>query len=227
MDVLGWLLRLLKTLSLIFLALSHGVSSKFWGLMLSQPLSQSDLGDAALDREPGSPSNDTLELSPSEKSTRHFDDNPGVCSTDKPCGRGKYCDTHYKRCERLKRRGEFCRKDYNCQRRNECVFGRCRKEIPKGQEGSRCADDKDCSANHCCARQHGEFVCKPRLQLSQRCFVPAGGLDYSLNEQCPCEGGLVCQYEPVKSTTQSPTRKNEWFQFTAETAQMKCLPVTF
>ncbi|OWA50439.1 hypothetical protein BV898_14956 [Hypsibius exemplaris] len=151
------------------------------------------------------------------------------CQSGKPCGRGKFCDNHYGKCERVKRRGDFCREDNHCQRKHECVFGRCRKEVPKGQEGGRCSEDADCPEENCCARQHGEFICKPRLRRFSNCFVPAGGLDYSLNEQCPCEDGFVCQYEmPVRTTTPtSGTRgaKNEWFQFTADTALMRCQPI--
>src|SRR5689334_21664154 len=60
--------------------------------------------------------------------------------------------------------------------------------------GSRCAADEECSSNMCCARQHGERVCKPRLRLGQRCYVPDGGLAYSLNEICPCSAGLICGF---------------------------------
>ncbi|XP_055327418.1 dickkopf-related protein 3-like [Paramacrobiotus metropolitanus] len=163
----------------------------------------------------------------SERFTAHI---TSPCSDKKSCGRGRFCDEYYGRCERLRRRSDFCRKDHHCHRKHECVFGRCRKEIPKGQEGSRCASDGDCPSNHCCARQHGEYICKPKLRQSMKCFVPAGGLDYSLNEQCPCENGLICRYEPLKPSTASPVNKispkNEWFQFSSDTEHMRCLPVS-
>ena len=58
--------------------------------------------------------------------------------------------------------------------------------------GTRCSNDQDCGEGKCCARQHGEYICKNKLQHGHMCFVPKGGLAYSLNELCPCEEGLVC-----------------------------------
>ncbi|RWS27420.1 dickkopf-related protein 3-like protein [Leptotrombidium deliense] len=59
--------------------------------------------------------------------------------------------------------------------------------------------DADCHPHLCCARQHGERICKAKLQKGQRCFVPLGGLDYSLNELCPCDEGLSCVQRKRKS----------------------------
>ena len=61
--------------------------------------------------------------------------------------------------------------------------------------GSRCHGNSDCQAGLCCARRHGEAVCQRKLTLGQRCFVPDGGLEYSLNQLCPCDVGLVCQQQ--------------------------------
>uniref|UniRef100_A0A8B9S375 Dickkopf N-terminal cysteine-rich domain-containing protein n=1 Tax=Apteryx owenii TaxID=8824 RepID=A0A8B9S375_APTOW len=59
--------------------------------------------------------------------------------------------------------------------------------------GARCRGDEDCGAGACCARQHGERVCKRRLALAQGCHVPPGGLAFSINQLCPCLEGLVCR----------------------------------
>ena len=72
MDLFGWLLRVLKTFSLIVFIFTRGITAKFWGLMLSQPLQQSDFGDASLDA--GSPSNDTVEVSSDVVSSKHQND---------------------------------------------------------------------------------------------------------------------------------------------------------
>lgn len=59
--------------------------------------------------------------------------------------------------------------------------------------GSRCEGSSDCKQGLCCARAHGERVCKAKLSLGHNCYVPQGGLQYVLNELCPCEEGLVCK----------------------------------
>ena len=66
--------------------------------------------------------------------------------------------------------------------------------------GSRCHGGGDCQPGLCCARRHGESVCQRRLTVGQRCYVPDGGLEYSLNQLCPCHQGLVCtQTSPSES----------------------------
>ena len=61
--------------------------------------------------------------------------------------------------------------------------------------GARCGASLsgECGAGLCCVRVHGERMCRSRLRLMQRCYVPRGGLDYSLNELCSCAEGLVCR----------------------------------
>lgn len=115
-----------------------------------------------------------------------------------------------------------------------CMFGRCIRSIPDGQEGkklltdsrfikglnnmieiakqcvnistplspsgARCKLDRECGESMCCARHHGERVCKQRLVLGESCFVPDGGLAFSINQICPCDEGLLCRGhgEPIK-----------------------------
>ena len=59
--------------------------------------------------------------------------------------------------------------------------------------GSRCHGNSECQPGLCCARRHGQAVCQRKLTLGQRCYVPDGGLEYSLNQLCPCDRGLVCR----------------------------------
>ncbi|XP_051523450.1 dickkopf-related protein 3-like isoform X3 [Myxocyprinus asiaticus] len=96
--------------------------------------------------------------------------------------------------------GQYCRRDAQCVRGLSCMFGRCIRSIPDGQEGARCKLDRDCGASMCCARHHGERVCKRRLVLGESCFVPDGGLAFSINQICPCDEGLLCRGhgEPLK-----------------------------
>ncbi|XP_078571455.1 uncharacterized protein LOC144859066 isoform X1 [Branchiostoma floridae x Branchiostoma japonicum] len=137
------------------------------------------------------------------------------CDTDKSCGGGKYCDRHYGVCKPRGRLGDLCRRDGNCQGGYDCMFGRCQKTIQAGEQGARCKHDKDCGDNMCCARQHGERICKPRLAPGQKCWVPEGGLDYSLNQMCPCEKGLIC------GEVQTPPREEEFVLWT-DNHHMRC-----
>lgn len=59
--------------------------------------------------------------------------------------------------------------------------------------GARCKVDRDCGASMCCARHHGEQVCKRRLIRGESCYVPDGGLAFSINQICPCDEGLLCR----------------------------------
>lgn len=104
-----------------------------------------------------------------------------------------YCDRHYGRCDFFRQADELCRHDSQCDNGLQCMFGRCAQPAAAGHQGARCNEAADCNAGLCCARQHGEKICKPRLSRGQTCFVPSGGLEYSLNELCPCDVGLECR----------------------------------
>ncbi len=116
------------------------------------------------------------------------------CKNDNDCGTDSdmYCDSHYGTCDYLHEQGVLCRRDGQCRKGLICIFGKCETPSKPGHKGSRCIDDTDCKSNLCCARQHGEKICKSKLQRGHRCFVPLGGLDYSLNELCPCDHALEC-----------------------------------
>ncbi|CAG0891873.1 unnamed protein product [Darwinula stevensoni] len=110
------------------------------------------------------------------------------------CGSGQFCDLHYGVCLRLKKEGEACRTDLHCSHGLDCLFGTCHPHLNRGKDGARCERDEDCMPGHCCARKHGQKVCKKKISLGHRCYVPSGGMDYSLNELCPCVDGLVCKF---------------------------------
>lgn len=59
--------------------------------------------------------------------------------------------------------------------------------------GARCKVDRDCDSSMCCARHHGEWVCKRRLIRGESCYIPDGGLAFSINQICPCDEGLLCR----------------------------------
>ncbi|XP_078497569.1 uncharacterized protein LOC144753913 [Lissotriton helveticus] len=120
-------------------------------------------------------------------------DRASTVTCDRGCSRGQYCDRHFGLCVPLRQEGQFCRKDSQCSRGLHCMFGRCHWIVPEGQEGARCRLDQDCGSSMCCARHHGEMVCKKQLTLGESCYVPDGGLAFSINQVCPCEEGLACR----------------------------------
>ena len=71
--------------------------------------------------------------------------------------------------------------------------------------GARCKLDRDCGESMCCARHHGEQVCKRRLIRGESCYVPDGGLAFSINQICPCDEGLLCREH-------SGSLQREWVQ---------------
>ncbi|GAB6027637.1 hypothetical protein CHUAL_001878 [Chamberlinius hualienensis] len=149
------------------------------------------------------------------------------CKNDGHCGRRMFCDVHYNRCRRLSKDGEQCREDQQCHKHSECVFGVCRKTVKYGMTGAKCKSDADCDSNSCCARIHGELICNTRLPLGHKCFVPKGGLHYSINEVCPCQEGLYCTYHhSFKKTDISSDRSTSWAlqRTTFEENTMRCSP---
>ncbi|XP_059811647.1 dickkopf-related protein 1-like [Hypanus sabinus] len=95
------------------------------------------------------------------------------------------------------------------------MFGQCHLTVPERHEGARCKQDQDCSASMCCARHHGEMICKKRLTLGMDCYVPDGGLAYSINQLCPCDKGLICRNNRT-------TRERE-FDYWGHTNSWQCL----
>uniref|UniRef100_A0A672H4G5 Dickkopf N-terminal cysteine-rich domain-containing protein n=1 Tax=Salarias fasciatus TaxID=181472 RepID=A0A672H4G5_SALFA len=116
-----------------------------------------------------------------------------ACDQDRACGRGFSCDRHFGLCVPLRGEGQYCRRDAQCVRGLSCMFGKCHRSIPNGHEGARCKLDRDCGPSMCCARHHGELVCKRRLVRGDGCYVPDGGLAFSINQICPCDEGLLCR----------------------------------
>ncbi|XP_069560716.1 dickkopf-related protein 3-like [Brachyistius frenatus] len=116
-----------------------------------------------------------------------------MCGHDRTCGRDFFCDRHFGLCVPLRGEGYYCRRDVQCVRGLSCMFGKCHRSIPNRQEGARCKVNRDCEASMCCARHHGEQVCKKRLSRGENCYVPDGGLAFSINQICPCDEGLLCR----------------------------------
>ncbi|KAJ7313730.1 hypothetical protein JRQ81_005377 [Phrynocephalus forsythii] len=129
-------------------------------------------------------------------SSANLEQSKTVCNSEKKCPHGLFCDHHFGLCLTLRKEGEYCRQDAHCAKGLSCMFGQCQETIPSGQEGARCHKDEDCPPSACCARLHGEMICQKRLLLNERCYVPQGGLGFSMNQVCPCLKGLACRKMP-------------------------------
>ncbi|XP_020649609.3 dickkopf-related protein 2 [Pogona vitticeps] len=126
-------------------------------------------------------------------SSANLEQSNTVCDSETRCPQGFFCDHHFGLCLTLRKEGEYCRRNAHCAKGLSCMFGKCQETIPNGQEGAHCLEDKDCAPSACCARLHGEMICQKRLLLNERCYVPQGGLGFSMNQVCPCQKGLVCR----------------------------------
>ncbi|XP_076327979.1 dickkopf-related protein 3-like [Tachypleus tridentatus] len=142
------------------------------------------------------------------------------CLEHDRCPEGMFCDRHYGYCDTLREEDEPCRKDGHCLDILICMFGRCSRPHKKGHKGARCLSDSDCRPKMCCAKQHGERICKEKIPQGHKCYIPDGGLDYSLNELCPCQEGLECRMTTDKKKR---VEKLEW-RFWTELEHVKCAP---
>ncbi|XP_041965038.1 dickkopf-related protein 3b [Alosa sapidissima] len=126
------------------------------------------------------------------------------CLIDEDCGEGSYClyQVLTSRCIPCQASYASCGKDEECCSGQLCVWGKCSPDGVKGQSGSICQYQNDCSPENCCAF-HKELlfpVCTPRPQEQQPCYSqPNMLMDLLLwdvegpREHCPCAGGLECQ----------------------------------
>ncbi|KFD67280.1 hypothetical protein M514_05062 [Trichuris suis] len=153
------------------------------------------------------------------------DDEKISCQVDRQCPRGLFCDNHYGLCKSYRKDQDPCRRDSHCTAGYDCMFGRCTAAFKPGRRanpssGARCNSDRDCLPRLCCARQHGEKVCKPKLKLGHSCFVPDGGLSYWLNEVCPCDDGLICT---ITSRVDDSIATIDWLDIWTEQNLLRCV----
>ncbi|XP_038077930.1 dickkopf-related protein 3-like [Patiria miniata] len=175
--------------------------------------------DAALNHPRNVYGRDTSSASRTRDENGTSEDELRVCKSDKACGRGFFCDRHYGECLPHHQELEPCRRDGHCDRGLECRFGTCQEAIKSGNVGARCKNDKDCGDTMCCAKQHGESVCKARLPLDAKCYVPAGGVEYTIDSICPCMDGLTC-----RRTRERREEELVW-QFWTDYDHMRCSPI--
>ncbi|XP_078280560.1 dickkopf-related protein 3-like [Rhinoraja longicauda] len=189
----------LTALWLCFMGLVPAASGYIWAWILSLPYKGTQDVSATRNSEP----------LPGQLQ----DETP--CKLNQDCSTGLFCDKHFGRCVSLREQGHFCRQDLQCAQGLSCLFGQCQLAIPERHEGARCRLDEDCAGSMCCARHHGEMICKKKLTFGMDCYVPDGGLAYSINQLCPCDSGLVCSSSRV-------TREKE-FDHWGHTNSWQCL----
>ncbi|XP_072516809.1 dickkopf-related protein 3a isoform X2 [Salminus brasiliensis] len=99
----------------------------------------------------------------------------------------------------------ICAKDEECCEGQLCVWGQCTKNITKGEAGTICEYQSDCSSNLCCAFHKALLfpVCISKPAERERCMISANHLMELLSwdlegegprEHCPCAGELQCQH---------------------------------
>ncbi|KAM3624973.1 uncharacterized protein V6R79_004572 [Siganus canaliculatus] len=129
------------------------------------------------------------------------------CMTDDDCGKGRYClyDTQNAKCLPCKATDVSCRKDEECCAEQLCVWGQCSENATKGEAGSTCQYQTDCSPDLCCAFHKALMfpVCSAKPIDRERCFGASNHLIELLSwdnqgdgprKHCPCAGDLRCQH---------------------------------
>ncbi|CAF91183.1 unnamed protein product [Tetraodon nigroviridis] len=101
--------------------------------------------------------------------------------------------------------GQPCTKDEECCDQQLCVWGQCGHNATRGEAGSTCWRQSDCSPDLCCAL-HAVLlfpVCSAKPIERERCFSGPNHVmellswdarDEGPRKHCPCAGELQCQH---------------------------------
>ncbi|KAM4592782.1 dickkopf-related protein 3a [Odontesthes bonariensis] len=129
------------------------------------------------------------------------------CMTDGDCGKGRYCSsgTRNSKCQPCKETDVSCTKDVECCGHQLCVWGQCSQNATKGEAGSTCQYQTDCSPDLCCALHKTLLfaVCSSKPIEREQCFGDSNHLmellswdtqDEGPRKHCPCAGDLHCQH---------------------------------
>ncbi|XP_037612634.1 dickkopf-related protein 3a [Sebastes umbrosus] len=125
------------------------------------------------------------------------------CIADGDCGKGSYC--LYDKCLPCKAIDMTCTKDKECCGEQLCVWGQCSLNATKGEAGSTCQHQTDCSPDLCCLLHKALLfpVCSAKPIERERCFGASNHLlellswdiqDQGPRKHCPCAGDLHCQH---------------------------------
>ncbi|KAF0043190.1 dickkopf-related protein 3a isoform X1 [Scophthalmus maximus] len=129
------------------------------------------------------------------------------CITDEVCGKGRYClnAMHNSKCMPCKAIDVSCTRDEECCDEQLCVWGQCSPNATKGEAGSTCQYQTDCSTDLCCAFHKALLfpVCSAKPIERERCFGASNHLvemmswdiqDKGPRKHCPCAGDLHCHH---------------------------------
>ncbi|XP_062869253.1 dickkopf-related protein 3a [Trichomycterus rosablanca] len=147
--------------------------------------------DASEEIQPGSKENETVH----------------ACLIDEDCEKGLYClyEAQHSECMPCKQSNVTCSKDEECCDDQLCVFGQCKKNVTKGEEGTICQKQSNCTPDLCCAFHKALLlpVCQSKPKEHERCIITGSHLQKLLSldiytngphEYCPCAGDLKCQH---------------------------------
>ncbi|XP_078077001.1 dickkopf-related protein 3b [Mustelus asterias] len=150
------------------------------------------------------------------------------CIVDEDCSKDHFCwlDVLESKCLQRRAQEENCTRDGECYSDHLCIWGQCRASVVKGQSGSICEQQRDCSADLCCAfHTYLLFpVCTPLSTKGQPCHDPTHRLLDLITwemepggalEHCPCSKGLMCQ--PESKTLLSVCKDSDFEKGTATT----------
>ncbi|XP_016415457.1 dickkopf-related protein 3-like [Sinocyclocheilus rhinocerous] len=130
-------------------------------------------------------------------------------------GKTHFSRTLIQNIERWNEVDHECTKDVECCGDQLCVWGVCAQNRTKGQSGTICQYQSDCSPQHCCAFHKALLfpVCRPKPQEGQACHShPNQLMDLLLwdeegpQEHCPCATDLHCQ--PLKNKSVCVDERN-------------------
>ncbi|KAM6950317.1 dickkopf-related protein 3a [Lycodopsis pacificus] len=129
------------------------------------------------------------------------------CTSDGDCVKGSYClyDMRNSKCLPCKAIDMSCTKDNECCGEQLCVWGQCSPNATKGEAGSTCQYQTDCSPDLCCLVHKVLLfpVCSAKPIERERCFGASNHLlellswdiqDEGPRKHCPCVGDLHCQH---------------------------------
>ncbi|XP_053361118.1 dickkopf-related protein 3b [Clarias gariepinus] len=126
------------------------------------------------------------------------------CLIDEDCEKDSFClyNISSSKCVLCKSTNMECVKDEECCGEQLCVWGACTQNKTRGDSGTICQYQSDCSPLHCCAIHKALLfpVCRPRPLEGQRCQEQPNELlellmwdEEAPHEHCPCAAGLQCQ----------------------------------
>lgn len=138
------------------------------------------------------------------QNTERWNEVDHECMIDEDCGDGSFClyEIVTSKCVPCQTTNMECTKDVECCGDQLCVWGVCAQNKTKGQSGTICQNQNDCSPQHCCAFHKALLfpVCRPKPQEGQGCEREGNQLmevmlweDEGPLEHCPCAAGLLCQ----------------------------------